>query len=317
MKKRVLSLALALVLALGLMVPALAISDKTEQYMEGFRNAGQYPIYGGAYSILVFDNAELDDRSNERFDILNIQPGGNWGFSIDIEIAMLLPNNIDDYRLWGFHVCMATYDAETGKWIEGEQLDLTQLDRYAGPYMSVDALFELADKAEGDAIAVYTDTKPTILHLVGTELNIPDLNVACASTQNVLVDGKSVEFECYALKDASGNDTNYIKLRDVASVLNGTAAQFNVGWDGNVNIETGKAYAANGTEMSTPYSGNRTYENATAATNINGKAADLSAIVLKDDAGNGYTYYKLRDLGSALGFTVDWSAEKGIFIETK
>lgn len=140
---------------------------------------------------------------------------------------------------------------------------------------------------------------------------------AYTSTQNVLVDGKSVEFQCYALKDKNGNDTNYIKLRDIAYILNGTAAQFNVGWDGSVNIETGKAYAANGSEMSTPFSGNRAYENATAATNVNGKAANLSAIVLKDDNGNGYTYYKLRDLGSALGFKVDWSAEKGIFIETK
>lgn len=43
----------------------------------------------------------------------------------------------------------------------------------------------------------------------------------------------------------------------------------------------------------------------------------MDAILLTDDAGSGYTYFKLRDLGEALGFTVDWSAEKGIFIETK
>lgn len=141
--------------------------------------------------------------------------------------------------------------------------------------------------------------------------------LAYASTQSVLVDGSPVEFQAYALKDANGNDTNYIKLRDVASVLNGTAVQFNVGWDGAVNIETGKAYTPNGSEMSTPFSGNRSYEEATAETRIDGVAANLSTIVLKDDAGGAYTYYKLRDLGEALGFRVDWSAEKGIFIETK
>lgn len=140
---------------------------------------------------------------------------------------------------------------------------------------------------------------------------------AYTSTQSVQVDGKAVTFQCYALKDASGNDTNYIKLRDVASVLNGTAVQFNVGWDGAVNIETGKGYTPNGSEMNTPFSGNRAYENATAETRINGSRAALDAIVLKDDAGGAYTYYKLRDLGAALGFRVDWSAEKGIFIETK
>lgn len=31
----------------------------------------------------------------------------------------------------------------------------------------------------------------------------------------------------------------------------------------------------------------------------------------------GYTYYKLWDLGTALGFKVDLTAQRGIFIETK
>ena len=49
---------------------------------------------------------------------------------------------------------------------------------------------------------------------------------AYASTQAVEVDGKKVEFQMYALKDNAGNPTNYVKLRDVAHVLNGTKAQF-------------------------------------------------------------------------------------------
>lgn len=139
---------------------------------------------------------------------------------------------------------------------------------------------------------------------------------AYASTQEIEVDGKKVTFEAYALKDANGNDTNYIKLRDVASVLNGTPAQFDVGWNGSVTITTGQAYTPNGSEMNTPYSGNRFYQDASAATVVNGSPVELSAILLTDDNGNGYTYYKLRDLGTALGFTVDWSVERGIFIET-
>lgn len=146
---------------------------------------------------------------------------------------------------------------------------------------------------------------------------IPDNGTAYASTQNVLVDGSPVEFQCYALKDENGNDTNYVKLRDVAQVLNDTAVQFQVGWNNAINIERGKAYTSNGTEMSTPFNGDRPYERSTAPTNIDGKPSTLTAILLKDDAGNGYTYYKLRDLGEALGFKVDWSKEKGIFIETK
>lgn len=148
----------------------------------------------------------------------------------------------------------------------------------------------------------------------------PDSSTAYASTQNVLVDGKPVEFQAYALKDASGNDTNYIKLRDVAYALNGTAAQFDLGWDQDaksISVTSGAAYKANGSEMKTPYSGNRAYTVSSSPLYINGKAADLEAILLTDDAGNGYTYFKLRDLGEALGFAVDWSAEKGIYIETE
>ena len=147
----------------------------------------------------------------------------------------------------------------------------------------------------------------------------PAAGTAYASTQAIAVDGRAVTFEAYALKDANGNDTNYVKLRDVAYVLNGTSAQFQVGWDqaaSTIALTTGAAYSSNGTEMSTPYSGDRAYEAASSTVTVNGQTAALNAILLKDDSGNGYTYFKLRDLGEALGFTVDWSAERGIYIET-
>lgn len=142
---------------------------------------------------------------------------------------------------------------------------------------------------------------------------------AYASTQSVEVDGKKVEFQMYALRDAAGNGTNYVKLRDVAHVLNGTPAQFSVGYDsasGSILVTTGAAYADTGTEMTTPYSGDRTYQTGSGAVLVDGKAAGLDAIVLTDDAGGGYTYFKLRDLGTALGFTVDWSAQRGVTVST-
>ena len=145
----------------------------------------------------------------------------------------------------------------------------------------------------------------------------PAANTAYARTQTVTVDGTPVTFQTYALKDANGFETNYVKVRDVASVLNGSAAQFNVSWDGAVNLQTATPYAPDGSEMSTPFTGDRAYQNATAETRVNGTAAPLEAILLQDDAGNGYTYYKLRDLGDALGFVVDWSAEAGITVSTQ
>lgn len=139
---------------------------------------------------------------------------------------------------------------------------------------------------------------------------------AYASTQIVEVDGKKVEFQMYALKDAAGNPTNYVKLRDVAHVLNGTKAQFSVGYDGSISVTTGQPYADAGGEMTTPYSGDRAYRDGSGSVKVNGQSASLESIILTDDAGGDYTYFKLRDLGAALGFNVDWSADRGVVVET-
>ena len=176
---------------------------------------------------------------------------------------------------------------------------------YAETYAGENGIPFVADQAPADVPVV-----PFVP--VGSDSD----RIAYPSTQAVEVDGAGVEFQCYALKDENGNDTNYIKLRDLALVLSGTAAQFEVGWDGAVNIETGKAYTPNGSELSTPFSGQREYAPAAAPTNVNGVPAALDAIVLTDDNGGAYTYYKLRDLGAAIGFVVDWSADRGIYIET-
>ena len=42
----------------------------------------------------------------------------------------------------------------------------------------------------------------------------------------------------------------------------------------------------------------------------------MTAITLTDDAGGGYTYFKLRDLGKALGFNTGWTREQGVFVES-
>ncbi len=139
---------------------------------------------------------------------------------------------------------------------------------------------------------------------------------AYASTQEITLNGEKVVLQAYALKDANGYDTNYVKARDVAWLLNGTGARFAVDWDGAVNLLTGQPYTANGSEMSTPFSGNRSYKTAVAVTKVDGVETALEAITLTDDQGGGYTYYKLRDMADALGFTVEWVPGTGIVLDT-
>ena len=149
--------------------------------------------------------------------------------------------------------------------------------------------------------------------------SIPTSGTAYPSTQTVELDGKKVEFQMYALRDAAGNPTNYVKVRDLALALNGTAAQFSVGWDQVakvIDLAAKVPYGPNGSENKTPFRGERAYTAPQNPTNVNGAPSDLQAIVLTDDGGGAYTYYQLRDLGKKLGFNVDWSALRGVFIET-
>lgn len=67
--------------------------------------------------------------------------------------------------------------------------------------------------------------------------------------------------------------------------------------------------------MKAPFSGDRLYKVADAPIYLDGKQVDLGTILLTDDAGKGYAYFKLGGLDEKLNFNVAWSQEKGIYIE--
>ena len=240
-------------------------------------------------------------------------------------------DNADDismYRLSGGGIAgtpfaTGTFDALNGARLNGQAVSdvysLLDLYRRADPDVQIwlsadsglaDMLFLRGEWSDGAAM------RSALLAYAEEKAPAAPANIAYASTQTVDVDGRKVEFQCYALKDEKGNPTNYIKLRDLAMLLNGSAAQFDVGWDGAVNILPHTAYKANGSELKTPFSGDREYLSAETVTLIDGQRADLAVFMLVDDSGGGYNYYQLRDLGKALGFNVGWTAARGIFVET-
>ena len=59
-------------------------------------------------------------------------------------------------------------------------------------------------------------------------------------------------------------------------------------------------------ELSTPFSGDRAYRAGTADTMVGATKYPISSIILTDDKGGDYTYYKLRDLGTYLDFNVSF-----------
>ena len=124
------------------------------------------------------------------------------------------------------------------------------------------------------------------------------------SPQNLRADGKTIACEKYNI-----DGSNYFKLRDVAMVLDGTGSRFSVGWDGEkkvISVVTGEAYTPDGSELD--LSGGDKSASAVPSTQtllINGiERSDLSAYNI-----GGNNYFKLRDLGDALGFEVDYDKE--------
>ncbi len=143
--------------------------------------------------------------------------------------------------------------------------------------------------------------------------------IAYESMQMVELNGSAkVKLPAYALKDTNGNPTNYVRLRDLASLLNGTAAQFDILWSAETGITIAPSAAyehPNGSEGNVPFFGDRPYTDYARPTYVGDEAKSFAAFQLADDNGGAHTYYQLRDLGRALDFNVGWSAERGIFIE--
>ena len=300
MKKKALSLALALAMCLSLTVPAFAAEP------------------------FVWDDQEVCRITNVTYvqeDWDGLGAGQPLTCNAPVEVTLLRQVDVTvERRVWdeSGEECERFPVAEIpdGEYSAGFSFQLKEPGEYAiGFGWEIGGDFANT----GYTIEVVAENKPTDPEPTTPPAEtIPASGTAKASTQTVTVDGKSVEFQMYALVDENGNGTNYIKLRDMAYVLNGTKAQFSVGYDNatkSISVASG-AYEASGAEMTTPYSGDRTYTGGTQTIQVNGEAVDMTAITLLDDAGGGYNYFKLRDLGKALGFNVGWSKDAGVFIES-
>ena len=218
----------------------------------------------------------------------------------DAQINALLEDMVMTYR-FAFPKALVDYNDGTGITVEENVVTVDYLTLNAGTYR-------------------FTTSETESLHQrplgTVTQESIPANGTAYMRRQTIELDGRDVTLQTYALPGSNGGETNYVRLRDVASLLSGTKAQFSVDWDGNVVIVPDASYVPNGTELKAPFSGDRRYQKADAKTVIYGESIPFTAILLTDDQGGGYTYYKLRDLGKVLNFNVGWSNSRGIYIES-
>ena len=151
---------------------------------------------------------------------------------------------------------------------------------------------------------------PIILTLLLVCIAAPYASAAnvVASPQNLSVDGVDADCDKYNI-----DGSNYFKLRDLAQLLSKTDSRFSVSFDEQSNAVTvvsGKEYTPVGGELERGRDQSKTAVVSKQSVLIDGKAAD--GLSVYNIGGN--NYFKLRDLGDALGFTVDYDADSNTAI---
>ena len=122
------------------------------------------------------------------------------------------------------------------------------------------------------------------------------------SPQKLMADGQSIECEKYNI-----DGSNYFKLRDMAMLLRGTAACFGISFDTKnktVYVQKGAEYEPVGTELIAGEDHSDSCVASVWALFVDGEPVEVSTYNI-----GGSNFYKLRDMGSALGFAVDYDPE--------
>lgn len=114
-------------------------------------------------------------------------------------------------------------------------------------------------------------------------------STATLSATNLQVDGEAVAVQAYMI---DGN--NYIKLRDLATMINGTENNFAVTWNSDlssIELQSGTAYTTTGSEMAMDGAQTTTATLSTSPIYVDGSLVDLTAYNISDN-----NYFKLRDV---------------------
>ncbi len=138
------------------------------------------------------------------------------------------------------------------------------------------------------------------VELSNIQLSVPAETLDIArSTQNVTVNGRAVTPDAYAI-----NGYNYFKLRDLATILNGTDAQFVVRYNAQsdaISLTTGKPYTPVGGELTVGEDLSAQCVRSGQSVAVDGQAANLKAYSI-----GGYNYFRVRDLDRLLGYQVEY-----------
>ena len=277
--KTTLSLVLALILVLACAAPGLAAAESFSYEGDTLAFIQEDGAPFGMFTPQEGTTVELEGD----FIVIHFVPknttvynGIHFGAIDDAELTADVAANADGT----FDICLSTDKAGT-----------------AFPIAPIKA------KDGGTTSSQYYMAVPALSKISGA-------SIRCEATPQALkVDGEVKETEVYSI-----NDANYFKLRDMAMLLNGTAAQFGVDYDNatrTVSIRTGEAYTPVGGELATGVDQSASARRSTQTVTVDGAICKLIAYNI-----GGNNFFGLRDLGEALGFDVDYDAETRTMIVT-
>ena len=181
-------------------------------------------------------------------------------------------------------------------WNSGNLADGTVAEIAAGAYDSGSLRFvsgATAEELESQSAAGNRMPSGIVSITVVSPLTVVPTN------QTLTVNGEVRETEIYNI-----NGSNYFKLRDMAALLNGTGSQFSVSYDAatqTIAVVTGEAYEAVGGELELGTDKSATCVASPQSITVNGQALALTAYNI-----GGNNFFKLRELGEALNFSVEY-----------
>ena len=211
--------------------------------------------------------------------------------------SITIPSNVTSIGRGAFHGCSRLTDVYYG----GSESQWKQISIDSSAYST----------------GAYTDEHGNAplfsakIHYNSAASSTPSFKIE-RSAQNLTVNGVKKDCDKYNI-----DGSNYFKLRDLAYMLSGTGSQFAVGYDDatkTVTVNKGAPYTPNGSEMVIGEDKSATAEPSGQTIMIDGQPrGDLTVYNI-----GGNNYFKLRDLGTALGFNVDYDeATKTAIVNSK
>lgn len=167
---------------------------------------------------------------------------------------------------------------------------------------------------EENGFLVSTLTKPATASISSSLYNLPRYTITMENSIPVLLRQREKATPSQAAVTVNGEQhtliayniggNNYVRVRDVATLLKDTASGFDVRWNEQmrrVELASFTPYTPIGSENEPLPAGQRTVQSIIEPTAADGSLHMIAAFNI-----DGCTYYKLRSLGELCAFAVDW-----------